>query len=163
MSRKGPIIVVEDSVIERALYQIALKSLNIPNEFRFFSNGEEALAYIETTNESPLLIISDMNMPKMSGFELKEKINISSHLRKKAIPFIFRTGSNPELDCSNTYEIASQGFFCKSHDFNGLARQLRIIIEYWTECAPPDKYISLEGYNSHFSATNAQNESSTNY
>jgi CheY-like chemotaxis protein len=143
MAQNGPIIIVEDSVVERSLYQIALKSLKIPNEFRFFANGEEALEYIQTTDEIPFLIISDLNMPKMNGHELREKINASAHLRKKATPFVFRTGSITETDVSKSYELSAQGFFCKNHDFVGLERQLRIIIEYWTECIEPYKHVSL--------------------
>jgi CheY-like chemotaxis protein len=140
MMRNGPIIIVEDNPIERTLYQIALKSLGIPNESRFFTDGEEALAYIETTSEIPFLIISDMNMPKMNGLELREKINSSEHLKKKVTPFVFRTGSITESDVSKSYELSAHGFFCKNHDFNGLERQLKLIIEYWTECIGPHKY-----------------------
>lgn len=143
MAQNGPIIIVEDSVVERSLYQIALKSLKLPNEFRFFVNGEEALKYIETTDETPFLIISDLNMPKMNGLELREKINASSHLRKKATPFVFRTGSISESDVNKSYELSAHGFFCKNHDFAGLEKQLKIIIDYWTECIEPGKYVCL--------------------
>ena len=88
---KRPIIIVEDDSDDQELLREVFKELEVPNEIHFFDSCELVFNYLMGSILKPLLIISDINLPAMTGFQLKQKINATECLRKRNIPFIFLT------------------------------------------------------------------------
>ena len=74
MSVKGPIILIEDDSDDQFLLKSIVEELQIPNPIIFFSNGLEALLFLETTTEQPFIIFCDINMPVMNGWEFLNAI-----------------------------------------------------------------------------------------
>src|SRR5438093_7480556 len=85
----SPIMLVEDSEATIRLFEIAIQELEIPNQLIVCNNGEEALKYLKSKIEMPFVIISDQDMPKMTGIELKQEIEKDEILRMLGIPFVF--------------------------------------------------------------------------
>ena len=138
LSLKGPIISIEDDEDDQFLLERIVKQLNIPNEIRFFSNGQLALQYLIATDEQPFLILCDINMPIMNGLELRRRINQSEYLRQKAIPFVYlTTAANTEI-IREAYEAEVQGFFQKATDYAGFQNQMKLLVEYWQNCLHPN-------------------------
>ena len=61
------VLLVEDDEDDQYLIKEAVQALGLPNEVRFFSNGQLALDYLEITAEQPFIILCDINMPIMNG------------------------------------------------------------------------------------------------
>ncbi|MCE7064849.1 response regulator [Dyadobacter sp. CY326] len=140
MSVKGPIISIEDDFDDQFLIRSVVEELQIPNPLIFFTNGLEALLYLETATEQPFVILCDINMPVMNGLELRNRIEENEYLRKKSIPFIFlSTADNPHI-ISTAYESTIQGFFKKENSFDDLKKRIKIIFEYWQSCLHPNNY-----------------------
>lgn len=138
MSFNGPLICIEDDPDDQHLIKLAADELNITHELRFFSDGESALHYLETSQEQPFLILCDINLPIMNGLELRQRLNENEHLREKSIPFIFvTTGASPET-VKRAYEATVQGFFKKTDSYEKLKRQLGLLVTYWTDCLHPN-------------------------
>ena len=91
MNKAGPIIVIEDDEDDRDFFKEVFEALNFENEIIFFQDGESALTYLVKEPDKPFLILSDINMPRLSGIELKEKIQLNENLRMKCIPYLFFT------------------------------------------------------------------------
>ena len=89
MSKQGPILIIEDDQDDQYLLEEVFSALNIKNELKFFENGHFALEYLQTTKDKPFIILSDVNLPGMSGPDLKRSINENDRLRRKSIPFVF--------------------------------------------------------------------------
>lgn len=138
MSLKGPIISVEDDEDDQFLIKEAVQTLAFPNEIHFFSNGQLALNYLETTTEQPFIILCDINMPVMNGLELRERINESEYLRKKAIPFVFLTTAANARIIETAYAELVQGFYKKASKYADLQEQIRLIVTYWQQCLHPN-------------------------
>lgn len=138
MAKTGPVILIDDDADECELIGDALKQLNINNELVCFGNGREALEYLKTTTEQPFLILTDVNMPVMSGIELRKKIYENEELRQKSIPFIFLTTSAGAPAIKEAYEMSVQGFFEKGHSFNEVKQVLKEIYDYWQRCKHPN-------------------------
>ena len=131
---KGPIIIVEDDSDDQEIYTEAIRDLGIPNEMRFFEGGEPALNYLITTDEQPLIILSDVNMPAMNGLEFKEKIQSDDYLRTKGIPFVFISTNASAAAVRKAHELSVQGYFEKPSNMNEIKSMLRILFEYWALC-----------------------------
>jgi CheY-like chemotaxis protein len=138
MKKDGPIVIIEDDLDDQDLLGEVFKQLNYPNQIVFFSNGEDTLRYLMSSDESPFIILSDINMPKMNGFELREKIQNNEKLRLKCIPYLFFTTSTQQELVIDAYSKSAQGFFTKPHTFSELVRVMKNIVEYWKDCHSPN-------------------------
>jgi CheY-like chemotaxis protein len=132
MTTKLPIIIVDDDIDDQDLLREVLDELKIPNIVRFFDTCVSVLDYLLTTIEKPLLIISDINLPLMTGFQLRKEIHKNEYLRTKNIPFIFLSTSMDVKTIREANEIPSQGFFVKPPTIREMKEILRFIIGYWT-------------------------------
>jgi CheY-like chemotaxis protein len=140
MKTRGPIVVIEDDMDDQELLAETFKVLEYPNDVIFFSDGYEALAYIEKTDIQPFLILSDINMPKINGFELRRKIYNNEALKVKCIPYLFfTTGANRQA-VYDAYSMSAQGFFIKPNSVGAVQDIIRKIIDYWSECYSPSQY-----------------------
>ena len=138
MNKTGPIIVIEDDSDDQELLNEVFKVLDFKNEITFFGDGEQALDYLLKSEIEPFLIMSDINMPKLNGLELREKIDTNEDLRLKCIPYLFFSTSGEQKHVVDAYSKSVQGFFVKPNSFDKLKRIIKIIIEYWQECESPN-------------------------
>ncbi len=140
MTNRGHIIVVEDDPDDQELLDEAFKSLDYPINVAFFSDGYDALSYIENNNTPPLLILSDVNMPRINGFELREKVHNNPKLEIRSIPFLFLTTGAQKETVLEAYSRSAQGFFIKPSSMKEFQDILRKIIDYWQACYSREQY-----------------------
>ncbi|MEO7988059.1 MAG: response regulator [Chryseolinea sp.] len=138
MNKIGPIVVIEDDGDDQELLTTVFKELDFKNEIIFFGDGEAALNYLIMSAVEPFLILSDINMPKLNGIELREKIHTNEDLRIKCIPYLFFSTNAEQKHVVDAYSKSVQGFFVKPSSFDKLKRTIKIIIEYWQECESPN-------------------------
>ena len=138
--KSGPIIVIEDDPDDQAILDETFKALNYPNKIIFFSDGLKALKFLEETDVKPFLILSDINMPTINGFELKQRIHTNSKLSVRCIPYLFFTTGVNKKGVQDAYAMSAQGFFIKPSNMNALENTIRKIVEYWQECYAPSQY-----------------------
>ena len=131
MPKSGPIIIIEDDLDDQEMLKEVLEDLKVPNILRFFSSCIKALDYLLTTLERPFLIISDINLPSMTGIELKQEINSNELLRKKNIPFVFLSTTPDNQAIATAYEVRVQGYFVKPPRFSDLKEMMGLVINYW--------------------------------
>jgi two-component system sensor histidine kinase/response regulator len=90
--------------------------------------GEEALAKMVRTK--PDLILSDVRMPVMNGFDLFEKVKGDARLR--AIPYVFMS-SIDDFDARNTAkELGADGYIEKPYDITGVRSIVRELLEQFS-------------------------------
>lgn len=138
MNKTGPIIIIEDSAGDQELLIAVFDELRFTNEIIFFVDGEEALAYLETSAIEPFIILSDIDMPKLNGLELREKVHNNEDLRLKCFPYLFFSTGAEQERVVDAYSKSVQGFFIKPHSLEELKRTIKIIVEYWQECESPN-------------------------
>ncbi|MBA2501193.1 MAG: response regulator [Chitinophagaceae bacterium] len=138
MNKHGPIVVIEDDIDDQDVLKEVFQELNYPNQVLFFGDGETALEHLKSTIEQPFLIISDINLPKLDGFKLRDKIHNNEQLKLKCIPYLFFTTSIDQRSVIDAYSKSIQGFFTKPVNYLELLRVMRNIIEYWKDCHSPN-------------------------
>lgn len=140
MALTGPIVLIDDDDDDRHLIGEMLSDLQLPNPLRHFEHGRAGLDYLRTTSESPLLILCDINMPQMSGLELRDLIDADPYLKQKAIPFIFLSTSDEKSLLKKAYASTIQGYFKKWSSFDTGKQDLAIMIEFWKRCLHPNNH-----------------------
>ncbi len=138
MARLGPIIIIEDDKDDQDIMKEVFTGLKVPNELKIFSNCDAAYHYLATTKDKPFIIFSDINLPSMSGAELKKKINENTLIRRKSIPFVFLTTTSAHNAVLDAYESLSQGFFTKPNSMDALKHMIEMILNYWKLARHPD-------------------------
>jgi CheY-like chemotaxis protein len=137
-SRIGPIIIIEDDIDDQDLLKDVFRNLKVTNELKFFNNAADVYSYLETTTDKPFIIFSDINMPVMSGANLKRKINETAHIRRKSIPFVFLTTTSAHEAVLDAYESLAQGFFTKPDNMEAFRHMIEMILNYWKISKHPD-------------------------
>jgi len=102
------VLVVEDDHFLAKIYKIKLAKENINAEI--CSDGEVALEIIK--KEKPALILLDMVLPGMSGFEILEKIRKEPGLKKT--PVIILSNLGQDADIARGKELGVLDYFVKS-------------------------------------------------
>lgn len=140
MNKQGPIVVIEDDQDDQMMLKEVFKILKTENEVLFFCDGVKALAFLKEPNVYPFLILSDINMPKLDGFDLKRMVHTNDELSIKCIPYLFFTTAVNEKAVYDAYTMSAQGFFVKPNSFDELVDTLGVMIEYWKRCYSPSNF-----------------------
>lgn len=140
MNKQGPIIIIEDDLDDQDTLTEIFQKLDYGNEIVFFSDGDKALQYLNNLDIHPFLILSDVNMPKINGFELRSKIFTNELLKTKCIPYLFFTTAATKNSVLEAYALSVQGFFLKTNSMAELEKTIKRIVEYWKECIAPSEY-----------------------
>lgn len=140
MNKNGPVIIIEDDPDDQFLLEEVFKTLNYSNEIIYFLNGQSALDFLNSTDRIPFLILSDINMPKLDGFELRNKIHTDTQLAIKCIPYLFFSTAVSQKMVIDAYSLSVQGFFIKQTSISELEKTISVIMEYWKRCAAPNNF-----------------------
>jgi len=140
MNKSGPVIIIEDDADDREILQLIFKKLNYKNEILFFEDGEAALAYLNNPTALPFIILSDINMPRLNGFDLKRKLQTDAALQVKCIPYLFFSTAINQQAVINAYSLSAQGFFIKESNLKELENTIKLVMDYWQKCAAPNNF-----------------------
>lgn len=126
-----PILLVEDDRVDVMTVKRAIKELEIVNPLVLASNGEIALDYLQDEkNELPIIIMLDINMPKMNGIEF---LNImKKDHRLKRLPVVVLTTSQEEQDRLSSFDLGASGYMLKPVNYIKFVDVIRTIHTYWT-------------------------------
>ncbi len=122
------ILVVDDEHDVKLLFQqrfrkeIRNKELN----FAFAFSGEEALTYLNNHNHEAVLILSDINMPGMSGLELLEQIKKNFLKPPPVVMMITAYGDKENYDTA--MKLGADDFLTKPVEFGILKEKLKAIL-----------------------------------
>lgn len=131
---KGPIVIVEDDLDDQEIYREVINDLGIPNEIRFFNMCQPFLDYINTTEEQPFIILSDINLPLMTGLQLKKLMQEDPYLSAKGIPFVFISTDASKVAIRHAHALSVQGYFQKPAKMEDMKEMMRSLFEYWQRC-----------------------------
>jgi CheY-like chemotaxis protein len=131
---KGPIIIVDDDRDDQEIYAEAIRAIGIESQINFFDGAQKALDYLNTTEEQPFIILSDVNMPKINGIQFKEIIQASDYLKSKGIPFVFISTNADAAAIRKAHELSVQGYFQKPNNLEDIKLMLQVLFHYWELC-----------------------------
>jgi two-component system chemotaxis response regulator CheY len=123
------ILVVDDEADVQPLFvqRFRKEIRNGEFEFSFALSGEEALQYLEHAHSEVVLILSDINMPGMTGIELLSRIR---HAYEKPPPVVMMiTAYGDDENRSQAMQNGANDFLTKPLDFTLLKEKLKTFTE----------------------------------
>jgi CheY-like chemotaxis protein len=131
------ILLVEDNVQDIEITRRAFAKGRVRNDLMVVRDGEEALDYLyrrgkfqdPNTSPRPGMILLDLNLPKIGGLEVLQKIKSDGSLR--AIPVIVLTVSQREQDIVRSYDLGVNTYIQKPVEFDTFLRVVNTVHEYW--------------------------------
>ncbi len=122
------ILVVDDEKDVQLLFQQRFRKEIRNNElhFAFAFSGEEALTYLAELNHEAVLILSDINMPGMSGLELLEQIKKNFVKPPPVVMMITAYGDKENYDTA--MKLGADDFLTKPVDFGILKEKLKELV-----------------------------------
>jgi CheY-like chemotaxis protein len=132
------VLLVEDNTSDAELTIRELKKHNMANNLVHVKNGEEALDFIFATGKyagtrevqySPKVVLLDIQMPKVNGIEVLQKIR--NDPRTKATPVVILTSSKEDPDIQRCYSLGANSYIVKPVNFEGFAQAIKNLGFYW--------------------------------
>jgi len=121
------ILVVDDEADVQPLFlqRFRKEIKNHEIEFDFALSGEEALDYLKEKHSEIVLILSDINMPGMSGIELLSRIRHEYEVPPPVVMMITAYGDDENR--SQAMNNGANDFLTKPLDFNLLKEKLKLL------------------------------------
>jgi two-component system, response regulator len=129
------ILLVEDNPRDEALTLRALKKANVLNKVIVAHDGVEALDYLHARgtdgNLSPLpqLVLLDLKMPKVDGFEVLTRIRADE--RTRLLPVVILTTSTEDQDRLDGYRLGANSYVRKPVNFVEFVQAINQLGLYW--------------------------------
>ena len=120
--KKKSILLIEDDELDIISFQRTISKFNIEYELHTAYNGKDALEILTGTNAiKPDLILLDLNMPKMNGFEFLEALRGDTNLSDLSV-FVMTTSSEP-ADRQRAEMYGIKGYFIKPLNYTDNKRK----------------------------------------
>ena len=121
------ILVVDDEKDMQTLFEQRFRKeiRNNELEFAFAFSGEDALGCMEKYKHEAVLILSDINMPGMSGLDLLERIKKKNHTPPPVVMMITAYGDSDNY--KRAMELGADDFLTKPVDFTVLKEKIKTL------------------------------------
>jgi len=127
------LLIDDDKIVHKAMRRV-LEEKSIANPLLTAKNGEEGLAMLKSPDGprargKPLLIILDLNMPRMDGLEFLKELMGSPKL--KDIPVFVLTTSKAPTDLGKAFDLGAMGYLVKDELSESFEKVLEVLKQTW--------------------------------
>ncbi|MCP3867534.1 MAG: response regulator [Gammaproteobacteria bacterium] len=134
LDQDAEILLVEDDRVDIMTVQRALKKNAVSNPLHIARTGLEALGMLRgegypKLDPPPVLILLDLNLPKMSGIEFLREVRTDRAL--KSLRIIVLTSSNEPRDRDAAFQYDVDDYIVKPHSFDEFTRAMATILALW--------------------------------
>jgi two-component system, response regulator len=133
------ILLIEDNLVDAALVMRALDTIRASSSIHHLEDGEQALDFLfcqgiycdRTPNLRPSLVLLDLKLPKVDGFEVLRQLK--SNPKTRSIPIVILSSSQEEQDVKSTCTLGANSYIVKPVDFQEFTQTIREVGLYWLQ------------------------------
>lgn len=147
--RQVDVLLIDDNQADIKLTLHVMNEENPSRRVYVVQDGEEAMDFILGRRQDPAthtssfgLILLDLKLPKVNGFEILEALRRESEL--KTLPVVILSSSNQDRDVHRSYELGANGYVQKPADFDTFRCVIRRIVAYWLDTNLTPRAMSSE-------------------
>jgi len=136
-AQPGTVLLVEDNPEDAFMVGRAFRTVAAKNALVVLRDGEQAVRYLKGEGEYgdrlkfpiPELILLDLNMPGMNGFEVLTWVRQQPAFTR--LPVIILTTSTYSPDVRQAYRLGANSFLTKPTDFMKLVSEVKAMADFW--------------------------------
>ena len=122
------IVMVEDDDGHARLIERNVRRAGVGNDIRHFADGTSALAHLLGPDGSayagrPLLVLLDLNLPDMTGFDILERLRANPHTR--LAPVVILTTTDDAREIQRGYDLGANVYITKPVNYEGFSNAIR--------------------------------------
>jgi CheY-like chemotaxis protein len=149
-NQRATILVIEDDPNDLFFIKRAFSALETDCHMIAVGDGAEAIDYLRGVDDycnrerfpMPALILMDLKMPRVDGFEFLGWLRREPGLR--IVPVVVFSSSNLEHDITRAYHLGANSFVVKLQDNTHLPDTLQTLASYWLDvCETPTSEMTL--------------------
>jgi CheY-like chemotaxis protein len=133
------VLIAEDDPGDVFLLERAFAQAGVPAKLHFVRDGQEAIDYLTGENQFadreahplPHLMLLDLKMPRMSGFDVLGWLRKQPGLKRLLVAVL--TSSDQPQDINRAYDLGANSYLLKPHDSERLSDLVKRMEQYWLE------------------------------
>jgi CheY-like chemotaxis protein len=129
------ILLVEDNPADAQMLRTALGKTGQPVEITHVKDGVEAVEYL-ANEQKPVqscdVVLLDLNLPRLSGFEVLGHIRSCEEL--KSLPVVIMSGSTNTDEIDQCYQAGANSYICKPIHLEEILSTAAWFVAYWSKC-----------------------------
>ena len=141
MNESGHILVAEDDLTDAYFFQRAFNRAGIPVALHFVRDGQEVIDYLQGTGPFadrtayplPQLVLLDLNMPRLNGFDVLEWVREQPGFRNLQV--VIFSSSDEAKDINRAYGLGANWYLVKPHSMDELTALVGRFKKFWLEGA----------------------------
>jgi CheY-like chemotaxis protein len=142
MENHAPILVAEDEETDAMLLRLAARQAGISQPIVVMPDGSELVDYLQgvdpcvdrSRHPLPILILLDLKMPRMTGFEVLSWLATRPDL--KHVPVVVLSSSSQEEDIARARQLGASDYYVKPHHLADLINILKTLDSRWLSKHP---------------------------
>lgn len=123
------IILVEDDADDVYLFRHVVQKIGLELRLTNLVDGFELIEFLSQKDNEQFLIFLDLNMPRMSGLEVLEKLQKQSLVNKHII--VAYTTSDYNKDIQEAYDLGAKSYIVKPSNQAELSSVITAALDYW--------------------------------
>lgn len=130
MTQKIDILLIEDNENDAHLFKRVIKKEQLATSHEWLKDGEEVIEnLVKEKKWLPKVILLDLMLPKVNGFEVLAQIRADSLLAN--VPVVILSSSNQIQDIKRAYHLGANSFLTKPDSYKDFKEQLKTLSTFW--------------------------------
>jgi CheY-like chemotaxis protein len=133
---KSSVLIAEDNLNDVFLLKNAFQEAAPKMHINVVGNGEELIGYLQPQPAGepkpiPALILLDLKMPKVDGFEALRWIRHQPELKRLLVIVFSSSGESGQIN--RAYDLGANSYLMKPFDYHQLTDLIRKLLIYWVD------------------------------
>ncbi len=137
--QSGAIWIIDDDQDDLLMIRQIWEDLNVSNKLVWLTSAEKAISHLREVPDAPYIIICEVNLPKIDGFQCREMMLAEPDKNFHTVPFIFLSSYATEQQIRKAYDLSVHGFFIKESAYDDIKDSFAGILHYWQKSRMPAK------------------------
>ena len=134
MTGPGEVLLVEDADVHVEFTKLAFAEQGLDGALRIVRDGESALAVFDEPGDgAPRLVLLDLGLPRMSGFDVLDALRHHPDARVRRTPVVVLTTSRAPDDVARAYDLHASAFVSKPLELSEFIAFVGALRAWWLE------------------------------